>query len=69
MKGAAIPNLTSALTKIDARTYERQAKVGGKPTILTRVTISADGKIFTATQSGTNPQGQAVKRTLVFEKQ
>src|SRR6187549_2525076 len=56
VKGSANPNQTSALKKIDARTFENQAKVGGKPTVATRVTISADGKTLTATQSGTNAQ-------------
>ena len=69
VKGAANPNQTSALKKIDARTFENQAKVGGKPTVATRVTISADGKTLTATQSGTNAQGQAVKNTIVADKQ
>ena len=53
----------------DARTYENQTKVGGKPTVLTRITISADGKTLTATQSGTNVQGQAVKNVIVADKQ
>ena len=69
VKGAANPNQTSALKKIDVRTFENQAKVGGKPTVATRVTISADGKTLTATQSGTNAQGQAVKNTIVADKQ
>ena len=69
VKGAANPDQTTALKKIDARTYENQTKVGGKPTILTRITISADGKTLTATQSGTNPQGQAVKNVIVADKQ
>ena len=69
VKGAANPNQTSALKKIDARTFENHGKVGGKPTVTNRVTVSADGKTFTVTQSGTNAQGQAVKSTLVFDKQ
>ena len=69
VKGAQNPDQTAALRKIDARTYETQTKVGGKPTVLTRITISADGKTLTATQSGTNPQGQAVKNVIVADKQ
>ena len=69
VKGAANPDQTTALKKIDARTYENQTKVGGKPTVLTRITISADGKTLTATQSGTNVQGQAVKNVIVADKQ
>ena len=69
VKGALNADQTAALKKIDARTYENQTKVGGKPTVLTRITISADGKTLTATQSGTNPQGQAVKNVIVADKQ
>ena len=69
VKGAASPNQTSALKRIDARSFENQAKVGGKPTVTTRVAISADGKTLTATQNGTNPQGQTVKNVIVADKQ
>ena len=69
VNGAPNPDQTTALKKIDARTYETQTKVGGKPTVLTRITISADGKTLTAMQSGTNPQGQAVKNGIVADKQ
>lgn len=69
VKGAPNPDQTTSLKKIDARTFETQTKVGGKPTVLTRITISADGKTLTATQSGTNPQGQAVKNVIVADKQ
>jgi len=69
VKGAANPNQTSTIKRIDARTFENQAKIGGKPTVTTRVVISPDGKTLTATQSGTNAQGQAVKNVIVAEKQ
>jgi len=58
-----------ALKKIDARTFEAQNKSDGKPTVTTRVTVAADGKTITATQSGANLQGQAIKNSLLFEKQ
>jgi hypothetical protein len=67
--GAAAANSTSALTRIDARTVQNQAKVGGKPTVTTRFTVSADGKTLTATQSGQNAQGQAVKNVIVLDRQ
>ncbi len=44
-------------------------KVDGKPTVTTRVVVSADGKTMTATQSGTNVEGQTVKNVIVAEKQ
>ena len=54
--------------KIDARTYEVAAKRGGKPTLTTRVTISADGKTRTSTQTGTDAQGQKVNNVIVYER-
>jgi hypothetical protein len=69
VKGAPSPNQTTALKKVDARTFEVQGKTDGKPTVLTRVSVSPDGKTLTAMQSGTTPEGQAVKNTIVAEKQ
>jgi hypothetical protein len=37
--------------------------------VRTRIAISPDGKTLTATQTGTNAQGQAVKNVIVAEKQ
>jgi hypothetical protein len=62
-------NNTTALKRIDARTFEAQGKVDGKPTVTTRVVVSADGKTMTATQTGQNAQGQPVKNVIVLEKQ
>jgi hypothetical protein len=59
----------SAYTKIDARSYQVSSKKAGKPTITTRVTISADGKTRTAVQTGTDAAGQKVNNTIVYEKQ
>lgn len=69
VKGAPAPNTTTALKRIDARTFEAQGKVGGKPTVTTRVVISADGKTMTATQNGQTPEGQAIKNVIVLDKQ
>jgi hypothetical protein len=69
VKGGPNPNATSTLKRIDDRSFENQAKVSGKPTVTTRIVISKDGKTLTATQTGTNPQGQAVKNVIVAEKQ
>lgn len=69
VKGAPAPNSTSALMRIDARTFQVVGKVDGKPTVTTRVTISADGKTATATQSGKNAQGQSVNNTIVLDRQ
>lgn len=67
--GAQAPGTTTAFKKIDARTFETMGKVNGKPTTITRVTISADGKTLTAAVTGTNAQGQAVNNVIVADKQ
>ena len=69
VKGAPAPNTTSAFKRIDDRTYEVIGKVGGKPTVTTRVAVSTDGKTMTATQTGTNAQGQSVNNVIVLERQ
>jgi len=69
VKGAPDPIATSSLKRIDKRTFENQSKVGGKATVTTRVAISADGKTLTATQTGTNAEGQAVKNVIVADRQ
>lgn len=69
VKGAPTPNTTAAYKRVDARTFEVSNKVDGKPTITTRVAISADGKTMTATQTGKTPQGDVVKNVIVATKQ
>jgi hypothetical protein len=69
VKGAQAPNTTNALKRIDDRTFEVIGKVDGKPAITTRVAVAADGKTMTATQSGTNAQGQSVNNSIVLVKQ
>ena len=67
--GAQAPNTTNALKRIDDRTFEVIGKVDGKPAVTTRVAVAADGKTMTATQTGTNAQGQSVNNVLVLDKQ
>jgi hypothetical protein len=69
VKGAQAPNTTNALKRIDDRTFEVMGKVDGKPGVTTRVAVSADGKTMTATQTGTNAQGQSVNNVIVLDKQ
>ena len=69
VKGALAPNSTSAFKRIDDRTLEFVGKIDGKPALTTRLVISADGKMMTATQTGTNAEGQSVKNVLVLDKQ
>ncbi len=64
------PNADSASYKrTDDHHYEVTAKKGGKATVTTKVSISADGKTRTSTQTGTDAQGKAVKNTIVAERQ
>jgi hypothetical protein len=69
VKGAQAPNTTSALKRIDDRTFEVMGKIDGKSAVTTRVAVAADGKTMTATQTGTNPQGQSVNNVIVLDKQ
>ena len=69
VKGALVPNSTSAFKRIDDRTLELAGKIDGKPAVTSRLVVSADGKMMTATQTGTNAEGQSVKNVLVLDKQ
>ena len=61
--------ITNAYTRIDDHTYGVAFKVDGRTTATTKIEISADGKTMTVTSSGLNAQGQAVKNTVVYERQ
>jgi hypothetical protein len=69
VKGAPAPNTTTAYKRIDSRTFEAMGKTDGKPTVTTRVEISADGKTLTATQTGKTPQGETIKNVIVADRQ
>jgi hypothetical protein len=69
VKGTPMPNSTTALKRIDGRTFEAVNKVDGKPTTTTRVVISADGKTLTATQTGKSLQGEDIKNVIVADRQ
>jgi len=58
-----------AWTRIDAHTLEATNKKDGKITTRQKRVIAADGKSFTLTTTGTNPQGQTVKNVEFYEKQ
>ena len=59
----------AAPMKIDDNSYSNTWKKGGKPTIMAKVVVSADGKTMTITQTGTNAKGEAVNNTAVYNKQ
>jgi hypothetical protein len=67
--GAPTPNTTAAYKRINGRTFEVMGKADGKPTVTTRVVVSADGKSLTATQTGKNDRGETVNNVIVAEKQ
>jgi hypothetical protein len=55
--------------RIDDNTYENVWKKAGKATVTAKVSVSADGKTLTVTQTGTDPQGKAVSSVAVYDKQ
>lgn len=55
--------------KIDDNSYENVWKQGGKATVTAKVTVSADGKTLTVTQTGADPQGAKVSSVAVYDKQ
>ena len=55
--------------KIDDSTMEAVAKKAGKTTTTSKTVYSKDGKSRTNAQTGTNPQGQKVNNTIVYDKQ
>ena len=57
-----------ALKRIDDRSYEVIGKKGGKVTITSRVTLSADGKTRTVVQTGVDAKGQKVMNTMVYDR-
>lgn len=63
------PNVdASAYRRIDARSYEVISKKDGKVTLTSIVTISADGRTRTVTQTGTDARGQKVNNTIVYDR-
>jgi len=64
------PNSASQVyTKVDARNYTVASSIGGKPTVTSKVTLAADGKSRTVTQTGTDAQGRTVNNMIFYDKQ
>ncbi len=55
--------------KVNDRTLTFTGKKNGKVTITGRVVMSADGKSRTVTASGTDPKGNKLSWTAVYDKQ
>jgi hypothetical protein len=66
--GNPVADMASA-KKIDENTYENLWKKGGKTLVTAKVSVSADGKTLTVTQSGTDAQGKPVSSLAVYDKQ
>lgn len=60
---------TAATKKTDANTLTSVLKKGGKALGSGRILASKDGKTLTLTEKGTNPQGQDVNNTIIYDKQ
>jgi hypothetical protein len=60
---------TVSIKIIDDHTVESLWKKGGKATLTSRSVLSADGKMWTNTQTGKDAQGRTVKNVTVYEKQ
>jgi hypothetical protein len=56
------------MKRVDANTIETAYTLKGKPTLINRRTVSADGKTLNVTSTGTNAQGQKVNNMQVFER-
>jgi hypothetical protein len=58
-----------AMTRVDAHTTRQIYKNHGKVTTTQTSAVSADGKIRTVTNKGTDARGQAIDGVAIYEKQ
>ena len=56
------------MKRVESNTIETAYTLKGKPTVVNRRAVSADGKTLTVTSTGTNAQGQKVNNLQVFER-
>jgi hypothetical protein len=68
IKGLPIAD-TISLKQVNAKQNDIVWKKGGKVVMTGKTVISADGKIVTLTQTGTDPQGRAINNVAVYDKQ
>jgi hypothetical protein len=70
-EGKVIESPYEAVSAKRLGTHRREIayRKGGKVAFTVRSRVSADGKTLTANMKGTNPAGQLVDGTIVFEKQ
>jgi hypothetical protein len=60
---------TRSYKKVDDHTTELTNKKGGKVTATAKIVIAPDGKSRTVTVSGTDPKGNKLEYTAVYDKQ
>ena len=60
---------TIALKRINPNTAEASLKKAGTVVLTGRQVVSKDGKVMTVTVKGTDANGKAVSRVIVFDKQ
>ena len=60
--------VTNAYSRLDDHTFAIATKLDGRPTTTTRIVISPDRKVMTVTSPATNPQGQRVVNTAIYER-
>ncbi len=68
INGSPIADALS-LKRVDDRQTDVVWKKGGKVVMIGKSVISADGKIATLTQTGTDPQGRAISNVAVYDRQ
>lgn len=59
---------TRSYRRIDAFSVEFTSYTDGKPGLPTIRTVSKDGRTYTETTKGKNPQGQVVNNVVVFDR-
>ncbi len=57
------------LKRISPNATRTTYKKGGKRTLVSGLSVAADGKTMTVAQTGVNAKGETVKNTMVFDKQ
>jgi hypothetical protein len=60
---------TIAVKRIDANTFEETLKKAGNVVRTGRQVLSKDGRLLTATWTGSNASGQPIHYVLVYDKQ
>jgi hypothetical protein len=68
VNGSVDANSTRVYRRIDSRTYEFVASVGGKVTATTRTVVAADGRTRTNTTTSQGAQGRTVVSVAVYDK-